>query len=122
MTASPPTPIVDVSITGPDADWLADHTRRLVEAGLAACGNIIPAIRSIYRWEGAVEDDTEAVVVLHTRAEHVPAIIEATNRAHPYDTVQILATEVVAADPAYHRWVLEETASPGPVASDDAPS
>jgi periplasmic divalent cation tolerance protein len=110
MTPSPLTPIVDVSISGPGADWLAGHTRNLVEARLAACGNIIPTVRSIYRWEGAVEDDTEAVVILHTRVEHVPAIIDATNEAHPYDTVQVLATAVVAADPAYHRWVLDETA------------
>jgi periplasmic divalent cation tolerance protein len=110
MTVNALTPIVDVSITGPDADWLAEHTRRLVEARLAACGNIIPAVRSIYRWEGAVEDEMEAAVVLHTRAEHVPAIIAVTNEAHPYETVHILAVEVAMADPAYHRWVLAETA------------
>jgi periplasmic divalent cation tolerance protein len=108
MTSNP-TPLVEVSITGPDVEWLAVHTRSLVEAGLVACGNIIPAVRSIYRWRGAIEDETEAVVILHTRAEHVPAIIAATNEAHPDDTVQILATEVVAADPAYQQWALDET-------------
>jgi periplasmic divalent cation tolerance protein len=101
--------LVSVSITGPDTDWLAEHARSLVEAKLAACGNIIPAIRSIYRWEGTVEDDAEAYIVLHTRREHVPAIIERTNAAHPYDTVQILATEIVEADPDYHQWVIEST-------------
>lgn len=40
--------LVSVSITGPDADWLAQHARNLVEHRLAACGNIIPTIRSIY--------------------------------------------------------------------------
>lgn len=101
--------LVSVSITGPDADWLAEHARSLVEANLAACGNIIPAIRSIYRWEGNVEDDTEAYIVLHTRREHVPAIIKRTNAAHPYDTVQILATEIVEADPNYRQWVVNST-------------
>lgn len=103
------TEIVDVTITGPDADWLADHTRALLDDRLAACGNIIPTIRSLYRWQGTVEDDAEAYLVLHTRAEHVPTIIERTNAAHPYDTVQILATAVVDADPDYRRWVLDET-------------
>jgi periplasmic divalent cation tolerance protein len=103
--------IVDVSITGPDPDWLAEHTRQLVELRLAACGNIIPAIRSIYRWQNAIEDEAEAYVILHTRAEHVDEIVRRTNEAHPYDTVHILATEVVNADPAYHQWVVDETAS-----------
>lgn len=103
--------IVDVSITGPDPDWLAEHTRSLVELRLAACGNVIPAIRSIYRWQGKVEDEPEAYVVLHTRAEHVPEIIRLTNEAHPYDTVHILATEILASDPDYHAWVLDETAA-----------
>jgi periplasmic divalent cation tolerance protein len=49
--------IADVSITAESADWLADFTRSLVNDRLAACGNIIPRIRSIYRWEDAIEDD-----------------------------------------------------------------
>ena len=101
--------LVSVSITGPSADWLAEHTRSLVGARLVACGNIIPAFRSIYRWEDAVEDDAEASVTLHTRREHVPTIIERTNESHPYDTVQILATEIADADPDYRQWVLEST-------------
>jgi periplasmic divalent cation tolerance protein len=101
--------LVSVAITGPDPDWLAEHTRALVDAKLAACGNIIAAIRSIYRWEEAIEDDSEAYVVLHTRREHVAAIIARTNEAHPYDTVQIPATEIVDADPGYRQWVLDST-------------
>jgi periplasmic divalent cation tolerance protein len=108
------TTIVDVSITGPDAEWLAAHTRRLLEARLVACGNIIPVIRSLYRWQGEIEDDDEACVVLHTTAGHVAAIIERTNAEHPYDTVQILATEIVDADPAYRRWVIDETSPAWP--------
>lgn len=101
--------LVSVSITGPNADWLAEHTRSLVDAKLVACGNIIPAVRSIYRWEDTIEDDAEASVILHTRREHVPAIIERTNEAHPYDTVQVLATEIVDADPDYRQWVVDST-------------
>lgn len=102
--------LVSVSITGPDADTLATITRHLVDAQLAACGNIIPTIRSIYRWQGHVEDEPEAYVLLHTQAQHVPAIIERVNAEHPYDTVQILATEIADADPAYRQWVIDETA------------
>ncbi len=103
--------IVSVSITGPDAEWLAQHARTLVDERLAACGNIIPAIRSIYRWEGNIEDDTEAYLLLHTQSEHVPTIIKRTNERHPYDTVQILATAIIDADSDYQQWILDETAA-----------
>ncbi|MGI9098174.1 MAG: divalent-cation tolerance protein CutA [Solirubrobacteraceae bacterium] len=101
--------IADVSITAESADWLANFTRSIVNDRLAACGNIIPSIRSIYRWEGAVEDDNEALVILHTRQSLVPAIIERANRDHPYDTPQVLAVPVADANPAYRDWVLEST-------------
>ncbi len=52
--------ICEVIVTGPDADWLAGFTRSLVEDRLAACGHTIAAVRSIYRWQGAVHDDAEA--------------------------------------------------------------
>lgn len=105
--------IVDVSITASDATWLGVFTQKLVEDRLAACGNIVSGVRSIYRWEGAVEDDTEALVVLHTRRSLVDCIIEMTNAEHENDVVQILAVPVVKADPAYHQWVLDSTADPG---------
>lgn len=101
--------ICDVTITAEDTDWLVSHTRQLVEEGLAACGNIVPGVRSVYRWEGAVEDDAEALVILHTRRVLVDRIIERTNREHPNEVVQILAVPVVQADPAYHRWVIDST-------------
>lgn len=101
--------IADVSITAESADWLADFTRSIVNDRLAACGNIVPSIRSIYRWEGAIEDDYEALVVLHTRQSLVPAIIERANRDHPYDTPQVLAVPVIDANPSYRDWVLAST-------------
>ena len=106
------TDIVDVTITGPDTDWLAEHTRTLIDDRLAASGNLIPGVQSIYRWKGNVENATEAYVVLHTRAEHVQAIIERTNAGHPYETVHVLATKIVDADPAYRRWIIDETETP----------
>jgi periplasmic divalent cation tolerance protein len=105
--------IADVSITAESADWLADFTRSLVNDRLAACGNIVPSIRSIYRWQGAIEDDSEALVVLHTRQSLVPAIIERADREHPYDTPQVLAVTVVDAHAGYRDWVLASTLDNG---------
>lgn len=106
--------LADVTITAESADWLAELTRRLVEDRLAACGNITERVRSIYRWEGNVEDDTEALVVLHTRRSLVSEIIDRTSKEHPYDTAQVLAVPVVQAQPAYHQWVLDSTRAPAP--------
>jgi periplasmic divalent cation tolerance protein len=118
--------IADVSITAENADWLADFTRSIVDDRLAACGNIVPNIRSIYRWEGAIEDDNEALVVLHTRQSLVPAIIERANRDHPYDTPQVLAVPVTDANPAYRDWILASTrdddGDPEPVGSESSTS
>ena len=101
--------ICEVVITAADAEWLAEFTRRLVADRLAACGQQVTAIRSIYRWDGEVRDDPEARVALHTRLELVDRIIERANAEHPYDVPCVLALPVIAANPAYLAWVREET-------------
>jgi periplasmic divalent cation tolerance protein len=101
--------ICEVIITGPTAEWLVEFTRELVGERLAACGQNIAAIRSIYRWEGKVQDDAEARVALHTRRSLVPAIVDRANREHPYDVPCVIALPVVDGNHAYSRWVLDET-------------
>ncbi|MBU2663331.1 divalent-cation tolerance protein CutA [Actinoplanes bogorensis] len=103
------TGVVEVVITASDPDWLAAFTRRLVDDRLAACGQQIAAIRSIYRWDGAVQDDPEARVALHTRADLVDRIVERANTEHPYDVPCVLALPIVAGNPAYLDWVRAET-------------
>jgi periplasmic divalent cation tolerance protein len=103
------TDVVEVVITAADPSWLADFTRRLVDDRLAACGQQIAAIRSIYRWKGSVNDDAEARVALHTRASLVERIVERANAEHPYDVPCVLALPVVAGNPAYLDWVRRET-------------
>jgi periplasmic divalent cation tolerance protein len=104
--------LADITITGTDAEWLATFTRSLVEDRLAACGNIVPQVRSIYAWQGTIEDDQEALVILHTRKSLVPRIIERTNKEHPYDTPQIIVLSVVDANPDYRNWILDSTTRP----------
>lgn len=108
------TDICEVVITAPDADWLANFTRRLVDDRIAACGHNIAAIRSIYRWNGSTHDEQEARVALHTRAALVPTIIERANREHPYEVPCVIAMPVTAGNPAYLQWVLDETDEPTP--------
>ena len=101
--------VCEVVITAGDAGWLVAFTRALVEARLAACGHTIPAIRSVYHWEGAVHDEPEARVGLHTRRSLVPRIVELADADHPYDVPCVIALPIVDGNPAYLRWVLEET-------------
>lgn len=103
------TDLCEIVITASDPDWLADFTRRLVEDRLVACGHNIEVIRSIYRWEGVIEDEREARVALHTRASLVPAIVERTKAEHSYDVPCVIALPISDGNAAYLTWVREET-------------
>jgi periplasmic divalent cation tolerance protein len=105
--------ICEVVITAGDPTWLAAFTRRLVEERLAACGHQIAAIRSIYRWDGAIQDDPEARVALHTRAALVERIVARTNDEHPYDVPCVIALPITNGNPAYAEWVWRETSGHG---------
>jgi periplasmic divalent cation tolerance protein len=102
----------EVVVTPPDAEWLAAITRTLVEERLAACGHVIPAIRSVYRWDGAVHDEGEARVGLHTRLSLVAAIGARTRELHPYAIPCVIALSLNGGDPEYLRWIVDETRAP----------
>lgn len=103
----------EVVVTGPDAEWVAAFTRTMVEERLAACGQMISAVRSVYRWQGAIHDDAEARVALHTRRSLVPAIVARAQHLHPYDVPCVIALPLVGGEPAYLRWIADETTSAG---------
>jgi periplasmic divalent cation tolerance protein len=102
----------EVVVTADDADWLAGFTRTLVEERLAACGHV-GAIRSVYWWNGAVQDGPEARVGLHTRRSLVPAIVARTRELHAYDVPCVIALPLVGGSPDYLRWLAAETCGPG---------
>ena len=86
--------------------------RTLVEERLAACGHVIGPIRSVYRWEGAVHDEPEARVALHTRRSLVPAVVARTTELHPYDIPCVIAMSLKDGNPEYLRWIVDETREP----------
>jgi periplasmic divalent cation tolerance protein len=104
----------EVVITADDGDWLAGFSRTLVEERLAACGHLLAPIRSIYRWDGALHDDVEARVALHTRRSLVPAIVARTGEEHSYDVPCVIALPVVDGNPDYLAWIVAETRAPEP--------
>ena len=102
----------EVVVTAGDAEWLVGFTRTLVEERLAACGHHIAAVRSVYRWDGAVHDEAEARVALHTRRSLVPEVVARTSELHPYDVPCVIALPLVGGNPDYLRWIGQETRSP----------
>ena len=84
------------------ADALA---RKLLEARLAACVNVLPGARSHYWWKGAIQSDDEALLVIKTTAERVPKLIEALPALHPYDTPELLSLPVDDGLPPYLAWL-----------------
>lgn len=98
-----------VFVTCPDRVTAERIARALVEERLAACGNVLPDLVSIYRWEGAVETDAECLLLLKTRDGLLDPLSDRLHALHPYDVPELLAVEVERGAPAYLRWVVEET-------------
>ena len=103
---------VEVVITGPTGEWLAGFTRSLVDDRLVACGHVLAPIRAVYRWDGAVHDEGQARVALHTRASLVPDIVARADRDHPDEVPCVIALPLVGGHPAYLRWIVAETSGP----------
>ena len=81
----------------------------LLKEQLAACVNIVPGLRSLYRWQGAVQDDRELLLIIKTRSEHYEALEQRIKALHPYEVCEVLAFDVAAGSRAYLDWVLGET-------------
>lgn len=93
----------------PDTAGATAIANALVDAGLAACVNILAPCRSIYRWQGAVETAEETPLLIKTTAERY-AELEAVIRAHhAYDVPEIIALPIVQGLPAYLDWLAAET-------------
>jgi periplasmic divalent cation tolerance protein len=81
----------------------------LVEAGLCACVNIFPTMRSIYRWSGKIEQADEAVMIVKTRKSLAERVTEAVKVRHSYDMPAILVLPVNGGNQSFIDWILAET-------------
>ncbi len=99
-----------VLVTAPDAEVASGLARALVDERLAACANLVPTVRSIYRWEGALQEDDEVLLVIKTTAAKTPALSERVKALHPYDLPEVLALPAAGGSEAYLDWVRSEVA------------
>ena len=107
---SDPEAVLIVLVTAPDQSTAEKIANALVERNLAACVNILPGMRSIYRWEGKIHDEGEVLMLIKTRREIFdPALISYIQELHPYQTPEIIALPILMGEPTYLDWILAET-------------
>jgi len=98
-----------VLITCPDLASARSLGRALVDQRLAACVNVIPGVTSIYRYEGAVHEDSEVLLVCKTVEERVEALEEALRELHPYDVPECVTLAPSRVEQKYLEWLTGET-------------
>ncbi len=100
-----------VFCTFPNSDSAASIARTLVAERLVACVNVLPAVRSVYRWQGEICEEAEVLAILKTREARYPAFETRLSELHPYDTPEIVGLSADDCLPDYLSWVVKETAS-----------
>ena len=98
-----------VLMTAPDAKVAATIARALVDERLAACVNVVSGVRSIYRWQGELQDDAEVLLLAKTRADRCAALAARVEALHPYELPEILVLPVRGGSERYLDWVLSES-------------
>ena len=96
-------------VTVPDADTGARIARALLEERLAACINLVPGVRSLYRWQGSIADEAEVLMLIKASDERCDALAARVKDLHPYDLPEVIALPVVGGSLAYLDWVIAES-------------
>ena len=95
--------------TCPDTAVAERIAETLVGERLAACVNVLPGLRSVYRWKGAVERADEVLLLIKTQPDHFHRLQDRLQQLHPYELPELVAVETDFGLPAYLRWVADET-------------
>lgn len=96
-------------VTAPNEAEAESIARALVEDRLAACVNMVRGIRSLYRWEGAVQDDSEVLMVVKTRQRHLEHLVARVKELHSYTVPEIIALPIVGGSADYLAWLADVT-------------
>lgn len=96
----------------PSAELAQQIARRLVDAQLAACVNILAPCRSIYEWQGKACEEDEVPLIIKTTAACYSAVEATIRQLHPYELPEIVAVDISQGLPAYLAWVAGQVSSP----------
>ena len=102
------TEYVVVFVTAP-AEEAPQLAKTLVEESLVACVNIVPGLRSIYWWQGKVEDEPEVLCIMKTRSNLFESLRDRVRELHSYEVEEIIALPIVEGNPPYLDWIRENT-------------
>jgi periplasmic divalent cation tolerance protein len=97
--------VVVLFSTFPNADVAAQTARTLVDEHLCACVNLVPAVRSIYRWQGAICDEQEVLAIVKTTDERVAALQARLVELHPYELPEALVVPTIGGHAPYLAWI-----------------
>jgi len=98
-----------IMVTAGSEDQATSIAQALVGERLAACVNIVGPIRSIYRWQGEVHDDSEHLMLIKTRASLVSKVERRVRKLHSYEVPEVIALSIVGGSKPYLEWLLDST-------------
>ena len=98
-----------VLVTAPDMDLARRLAKAALEAKLAACANIVPAVESHYWWKGKLENSDEVLLIFKTRQQLLPKLERAVREIHPYDTPEFVALPLTTGSRKYLAWLTDNT-------------
>ncbi|NEV63484.1 divalent-cation tolerance protein CutA [Thiorhodococcus minor] len=98
--------------TCPSRETAITLARALVEEHLAACVNLLPGIRSVYRWEGRVQEDDELLLLIKTTGKRMDDLTSRLRQLHPYDVPEIIAAPISEGLDDYLSWITACTTEP----------
>ena len=101
--------LIFVYMTTKDKGQAREIGRKLVEERLAACANIIDGMNTIYWWQGAVCEDTEAILIVKTRESLFEKLIKRVKELHTYSVPCIISLPIENGNPSYLQWLEDET-------------
>jgi periplasmic divalent cation tolerance protein len=102
-----PTDSLVVLCTLPDREQATRLARALVEERLAACANLVPGLTSVYRWQGAIQQDEEVLLLVKTTQAVYTRLEQRIRALHPYELPEIIAVPIQTGQADYLKWIQE---------------
>ena len=113
MSTGTGTDVSIVLVAAPSIEVGRRIATTLVEERLAACVNIVPEVRSIFRWEGRLEDESEVLLLIKTRTERLGPLEARVRALHPYSVPEVVALPVTSGHQPYLDWVTSSVRAKG---------